>query len=86
MGLLSVMALPPQTPAERVKAKMKFMLDRSTAALAKGREEGQEEEEAVYVPTAAQLEGIEAEGFESTKFVSHRTAGKVCIGVGNQDP
>ena len=70
----------PQTPAERVKAKMKFMLDKSTAALTKQQEEG-EEEEAVYVPSAAQLEEIEAEGFETTKFVSHRTAGKVSVWV-----
>lgn len=55
---------------------MKFMLDKSTAALAKEKEEGGGTGE-VYLPTAAQLEEIEAEGFETTKFVSHRTAGKV---------
>lgn len=55
---------------------MKYMLDKSTAALGKEKEAGQEEGE-VYVPTAAQLEEIEAEGFETAKFVSHRTADKV---------
>lgn len=55
---------------------MKFMLDKSTAAFAKEREEEQGAGE-VFVPTAAQLEDIEAEGFETAKFVSHRTAGKV---------
>ena len=54
---------------------MKAMLEKSTLALSKVKVE--EERTETFVPTSAQLEMIEAEGFENTKFVSHRTAGKV---------
>lgn len=54
---------------------MKAMLDKATASHS---EQEKEEDKTVYVPTPDQLEMIEAEGFETAKFVSHRTAGKVC--------
>lgn len=50
------------------------MLDKATTSLSEKKEE---ENVSTYVPTPAQLEMIEAEGFETAKFVSHRTAGKV---------
>lgn len=49
------------------------MLDKSTA----GALEMVEEARDTYTPSSAQLEMIESEGFETTNFVSHRTAGKV---------
>ncbi len=58
---------------------MKAMLDKSTAALSKVKIEGEDGGGVgdVYLPTPAQLETIEAEGFETAKFVSHRSADKV---------
>lgn len=72
------MLLSLQTPAERVRAKMKVMLEKSTAVLLRNKEKEEEGEGAsLYIPTPSQREMIEAEGFETAKFVSHR--GKVCI-------
>ena len=71
--------VPSQTPAERVRAKMKAMLDKATAPLSAAKEE--EEGVSVHMPTPAQLEMIEAEGFEAAKFVSHRIASKVRLCV-----
>ena len=55
------------------------MLDKSTAAMTTDKGAEGEGGATVYVPTAAQRDMIEAEGFETATFVSHRTAGKVRV-------
>jgi hypothetical protein len=66
-----------QTPAERVRAKLKLMLDKTTDKMSK--ESSSEEQSSMMVapPSAADIARIEGEAFEPASFVSHRTAKKV---------
>ena len=63
-----------QTPAERVRAKIKVMLDKSVVSLSEKKDDVAASD---YVPTPAQREMIESESFETANFVSHRTASRV---------
>ena len=61
-----------QTPAERVKAKLKLMLEKTSS------KEGQTQSQmpstsTITVPDAADLASIESDNFKPADFVSHRT-------------
>lgn len=57
-----------QTPSERIKAKIKLMLEKSSAGAA--------DQPQVYTPTPSQLAGIESDTFESVSFSATRTSGQ----------
>ena len=66
-----------QTPAERVRAKLKMMLDKTSDKLSK---ESSSEEQTTMTfapPSAADIAKIEGDSFEPASFVSHRAAKKV---------
>ena len=65
-----------QNPAERVKARIKALLDKTAASKASEGED-EEKDEGSFIPTSSQREMIEAECFEAADFVSHRTSDKV---------
>ena len=74
IGVLTFIMLP-QTPAERVKAKLKLMLEKTSDKLNK--EHKSEEQVMSYaLPSAADIAKIEGDSFEVASFVSHRTAKK----------
>ena len=62
-----------QTPAERVRARIKALLDKTAIKTP----EKVETAVASFVPSPSQLEALEAESFEAASFVSHRGLGKV---------
>lgn len=63
-----------QTPAERVRARIKALLDKTSASKS---EEEPENVECLYIPTPSQREMFEEESFEAAGFVSHRAPDKV---------
>ncbi len=78
-----------QSPAERVKAKLKLMLERSTSGAVYVSQQRakfthspftglvkQTQATPTAPPTDSQLASIEGEGFAAESFISHRTAGK----------
>ena len=70
--------LSSQTPAERVKAKLKVMLEKTSDKLNK--EPKSEEQTMTFAPpSAADIARIEGDVFEPASFVSHRTANKVHV-------
>lgn len=61
-----------QTPAERVRARIKALLDKTTTV-----KDSKDEKVESYVPTPSQRELMEADSFEATSFLSHRAPQKV---------
>lgn len=62
------------SPAERVRAKLKAMLDKNIASTAA--KESHDQTTPTVMPTPEQLESIESESFTSQSFQSQRTPGK----------
>ncbi len=70
-----------QTPAERVRARIKALLDKSSISTATDNKEEEETGAASFVPSPSQLQAIESDSFVAASFVSHRSADKVCWGL-----
>ena len=65
-----------QTPSERVKAKLKLMLEKTSDKMSKEEEKSKEHVLSIALPSAADIAKIEGDAFEPASFVSHRVAKK----------